>query len=44
MKEIVARISHMPSEDQKNQLESEHNNWKGDYSQVDDICVLGFRV
>ena len=44
MKEILAKNAHLPSIEQKKELEAEHDKWKGDYAQVDDICVLGFRV
>ena len=44
MKEIVARISHLPAAEQQKELELAHQKWKGSYAQVDDICVLGFRV
>jgi hypothetical protein len=31
-------------EDQLEILQSEFDSWKGDHSQVDDVCVFGFRV
>ncbi|MES2589784.1 MAG: SpoIIE family protein phosphatase [Bacteroidota bacterium] len=43
-KDLLLLIHHLPMEEQKERLIKEHNQWKGDLEQVDDILVIGFRV
>jgi serine phosphatase RsbU (regulator of sigma subunit) len=42
-KEILLRISELPMDEQKKLLETSLSDWKGDFSQVDDILVIGIR-
>ncbi|GAB4128170.1 MAG: hypothetical protein OHK0045_15460 [Raineya sp.] len=42
-KEILLEVASLPIEEQKNILEKEFNNWKGNYSQIDDVLVIGTR-
>jgi len=42
-KRLLMKIHEEPIEEQKEILESELDDWKGDYSQVDDIIVIGFK-
>ena len=44
VKRILAEIWEMPIEDQKNRLEKELNDWKGNLEQVDDILFIGRRI
>jgi len=43
-KQLLLDITSKPMEEQREILETEHNNWKGDHEQVDDIIVIGIRV
>ena len=29
---------------QKDALEEEFTNWKGDFEQIDDVCIMGFKI
>lgn len=42
--EILLSIQGEPMRDQKEILDKKHLEWKGNFEQVDDIVVLGFRV
>lgn len=37
-------IAGLQMENQKQALEKEFNDWKRDYEQVDDVCVIGVRI
>jgi serine phosphatase RsbU (regulator of sigma subunit) len=41
---LLQKISHLPKEQQILKIEENFNNWKGEYEQLDDITVFGFRV
>jgi len=43
-KQLLLDITSKPMEEQRDILETEHNNWKGNLEQVDDIIVIGIRV
>jgi serine phosphatase RsbU (regulator of sigma subunit) len=43
-KETLLSIQHLGMQEQKAYLEQEINGWKNGLAQVDDICVLGFRI
>lgn len=43
-REFLLRISTEPMPRQRELLISEHNAWKGEGEQTDDICVMGVRV
>ncbi|GEM_PF-6865505 len=42
-KKLLCEIQHMGMTEQYIQLKQELLNWQGDYAQIDDICVIGFR-
>jgi len=42
-KEILLEIAPRPIQEQKEILEKEFNAWKGNYSQIDDVLVMGIR-
>lgn len=42
--DLMKRISTLPINEQKNNLDKEFLEWKGNLEQVDDICVIGIRV
>ena len=44
LKDLVFLIHQNPMESQKNILRRAFNDWKGDFEQVDDVCVMGIRV
>ncbi|MEO6303673.1 MAG: tetratricopeptide repeat protein [Bacteroidia bacterium] len=44
LKDLLITISILPVGEQKQALQIALNNWKGDYEQVDDICLIGIRV
>jgi serine phosphatase RsbU (regulator of sigma subunit) len=44
LKELLISISQLPMIDQKEKLQIEFNNWKGDLEQVDDVLIIGVKV
>lgn len=43
-RELLLSIAEMPLEEQKNKLLELHNQYKNKEEQLDDICVVGFKV
>ncbi|MCX7862031.1 MAG: YfiR/HmsC family protein [Bacteroidales bacterium] len=43
LKELLISISHLPMNEQYKIVEKTHEQWKGDYFQVDDILLIGIR-
>lgn len=43
-KELLLSVSENSMESQKELLQEAFFNWKGNYDQVDDVCVIGLRV
>ncbi|MFB6306298.1 MAG: PP2C family protein-serine/threonine phosphatase, partial [Flavobacteriales bacterium] len=43
-KKLLLSVSNYEMEDQKSYLKDYFKNWKGDYAQLDDICVMGVKV
>ena len=44
VREILLSVQDMSMEDQKAVLDKSFEKWKGDFEQVDDVCVIGVRV
>jgi len=44
LKELFISISHLPVNEQKENIANTLTVWKGDLEQVDDICIIGVRV
>lgn len=44
LNDLLVRINELPLGEQKNLLEREFDNWKGNLDQVDDVCILGIRI
>jgi ligand-binding sensor domain-containing protein/serine phosphatase RsbU (regulator of sigma subunit) len=44
VKKLLSEIYHLPVHEQKERLEKEIMDWKGDLGQVDDIMFLGTRI
>jgi len=43
-KELLLKISEQPMNEQKEEIEERMKNWQGEYSQLDDMMVMGIRV
>ncbi|GAB4282381.1 MAG: hypothetical protein Kow0068_07020 [Marinilabiliales bacterium] len=43
-RELLLEISSLPVEKQEIKLNTVFNEWKGNYEQVDDICVMGVKI
>ncbi len=44
LEEILVENAHLPLQEIKHTLIEKLNNWKGNYEQVDDICLIGIRI
>jgi serine phosphatase RsbU (regulator of sigma subunit) len=44
LKRLLASLSGLPSHEQKEELEKTFEAWRGDYKQIDDILIFGFRL
>jgi len=44
MKELLIDTANISMQDQKEVLTKKYLEWKGDYDQVDDICIVGIEV
>ncbi len=44
LKKILLQFHHLPHEEQRLQVMSAFENWKGDVEQIDDVCLVGIRV
>lgn len=44
LKELLVSISVLPMQEQKQQLSSVFDEWKGDLEQVDDVCIIGVHL
>ncbi len=43
-RELLLSIQHEPMERQHKLINATFENWKGDFEQVDDVCVMGVKV
>jgi len=43
-KKLLVENSHLPVQEQQNNLEAYFEEWKGDLEQLDDVCVIGVRI
>ena len=44
LKELLLKNCNLEMYKQKTELEENFNNWKAEYPQLDDICILGFKI
>lgn len=44
LKQVLASVSELNSNEQKQKVEQIFNDWKKDYEQVDDVLIIGVRV
>ena len=42
-RKLLLKIHKLPMKNQKVELETEIDNWKGNYEQIDDITVMGVK-
>jgi serine phosphatase RsbU (regulator of sigma subunit) len=43
LKELILSIKQLPIEQQEKALLAQFTNWKGDFEQLDDVCIMGVR-
>ena len=43
MKRFFLDICHKPVAEQKDLMEREFENWRGDHAQLDDVCIIGIK-
>ena len=43
-RKLLASISSLSIEEQKQRLEDEFDSWRGEHDQIDDVCVMGVRI
>ena len=43
-RQLLLETSRLPMSDQRNQLVDNYYSWKGDFMQIDDVCVLGVEI
>ena len=44
LKKLFLSVHKEPIKIQHDSIEEQFDNWKGDYEQLDDVCVIGFQV
>ena len=44
LKELLLKIHQQPKGEQKNTISSAFTTWKGNYEQVDDVCIIGVKI
>lgn len=44
LKRVFVEMGELPLSEQRDLLEKTFDDWKGDLEQVDDVCVIGFRL
>ncbi len=44
LQELLSSIQHLPMLEQRTFIKKTFDEWKGNYEQIDDICIIGVRV
>lgn len=44
LKKLLVELSEMPIKEQGEKMNQVFEDWRGDLEQIDDVCVIGFRV
>jgi serine phosphatase RsbU (regulator of sigma subunit) len=44
LRDMLLSIHDLPMEKQYELLDREFEKWKGDYEQIDDVCIIGIRI
>ena len=42
--EVILANHHLPMKEQRDTLEKEYDDWKGELEQVDDMLVIGIKI
>jgi serine phosphatase RsbU (regulator of sigma subunit) len=42
--ELLTSISGLPMDKQKEKLDAAFDKWRGEYEQIDDVLVIGFKI
>jgi serine phosphatase RsbU (regulator of sigma subunit) len=43
-KKLLLSINHLEMNEQRKKLVQNFNNWKGDFEQIDDVCIIGIKA
>ena len=43
-REILLSVQNDPMENQRQAIDNFFAEWKGDHDQIDDVCIVGFRI
>jgi serine phosphatase RsbU (regulator of sigma subunit) len=43
-KKLLLSINHLEMNEQKKELAKKFNDWKGDFDQIDDVCIIGIKA
>jgi serine phosphatase RsbU (regulator of sigma subunit) len=44
LKTLLLQIHHLPLNQQRDILDKTFEKWKGELSQIDDVCIIGIRI
>jgi serine phosphatase RsbU (regulator of sigma subunit) len=44
LKNLFAKIAHLTPKQQKEKLENAFDEWKGEFEQLDDVCIIGVKI
>ena len=44
MRAYILSISHLPMKEQHQNIKAVFNEWKGNFEQIDDVCIIGVKV
>lgn len=44
LKELLLEVHLKPMQEQKLIIENTYNQWKGNYEQIDDVCLIGIKI
>jgi serine phosphatase RsbU (regulator of sigma subunit) len=44
LRKLLTENASMQLQNQKSNIEKVFEDWKGDYEQVDDVCMVGYRI
>jgi phosphoserine phosphatase RsbU/P len=44
LRKVFSEINSLPMKEQETEIRKRFENWKGDYEQLDDVCIIGVKV
>lgn len=44
LKNYISEISNLPIQEQKEALDTTFEKWKGNFEQIDDVCIMGVKI